>query len=194
MKKIFTSVAALAFTLIMALSSIGAYAKSNVATDYFVTTLSSRQDTVTVMVDVIRRSEITSGQFVVAYDPSVLELDWALYNDSLALDDINIEEDGIVSYAFVSDTPLKASERFVTLSFKAKNAYNGEKVTIATKVTDAYQNRVAMELPGAEEGTLTLKLPKPTSFWGRHEAANNARNSIYNALTRWFYNITGFFW
>lgn len=194
MKKIFTSVAALAFTLIMALSSIGAYAKSNVATDYFVTTISSRQDTVKVMVDVTKKSEITSGQFVVAYDPSVLELDWAVYNDSLSLDDINVDEDGVVSYAFVSDKPLKASERFVTLNFKAKNAYNGEKVTIATKVTDAYQNRKAMELREAEEGTITLKLPKPTSFWGRHEAANNVRNSIYDALSRFFCNITRFFW
>lgn len=194
MKNIFKSMAAIAFSLILAFGSMSSFAASKVANDYFKTEISSSQKTVTVTVDLAKKSSFTSGQFGVVYDPAQLEFQYAYYNDAMGLVDVNINEDGLVLYAWADECADNYSERLITITFKALNAYNGEKVTVLTDVVEGYQNFKALENGEDKSYSTTLRLPGSNSFWGRHDVWYDYRCNMQNAIDRIFWNLSHFFW
>lgn len=196
MRKLRTSMAAIAFLLILAFSSMSSFAapKAKTANDYFTTAISSSQKTVTVTVDLNQKSGFTSGQFGVCYDPEQLVFEYAYYNNAMGLVDVNINEDGLVLYAWADEKADNYSERLITITFTALNAYNGEKVSVMTDVVEGYQNFKALTNGEDKVYTTTLKLPNSNSFWGRHDSWNDYRCNIYNVFNRWFWGFSHFFW
>ena len=190
MKKITTSLAAIAFSLILALSSVSAYAAKNAkkSNDYFSTYISTAREYVTVDVDLASRSSLTSGQVVLFYDPDVMELQWGYDNSFFDLVDVNANYGkGAISFAWASDEAAFFSENLMTLTFKVKNAQNGQKVSVVTDVVEAYQNFTALENGEDKTTTATLRLP---SFGGRYYRWEDTRN----AINRFICSILRYFW
>ncbi len=137
----------------------------------FKTTMSSLGRYVTVSVSLNNKTNLTSGQVVVYYDPNVMELDWALNYGLLGLEDVNLDygndELGAVAFAFSSENELTRSDKAITLCFKVKKAVNKQKVTVLTDVTEAYNKDG--QLANAEEMTqtsTTLRVSMLESWFG----------------------------
>ena len=187
MKKITTSLAAIVLCLVLALSSMSAFAagKSN---DYFKTTITSVRDYVLVDVDLSRKSNLTSGQVVLFYDPEVMELQWGFDNSFFDLADVNANYgEGAISFVWASDEPAYYSEKLMTLTFKVKDAKNGQRVSVVTDVVEAYQNFEALENGEDKVSTTTLRIPKLGGFFSRWNGTGSQVNKFFASILRYFW-------
>ena len=190
MKKITTSLAAIVFSLVLALSSMNAYAAKSVkkSNDYFYTTVTTARDYVMVDVNLSSRSSLTSGQVVLFYDPEVMELEWGFENSFFDIVDVNANYgEGAISFVWASDEAAYFGENLMSLTFRVKNAQNGQKVSVVTDVVEAYQNFNALENGEDKTTTATLRMP---CFGGRYYRWNDARNEI----NRFICSILRYFW
>ena len=190
MKKITTSLAAIVFSVIIALSSVNAYAAKNVkkSNDYFYTTVTTARDYVMVDVNLSSRSSLTSGQVVLFYDPEVMELEWGYENSFFDIVDANANYgEGAISFVWASDEAAYFSENLMSLTFKVKNAKNGQKVSVVTDVVEAYQNFNALENGEDKTSSATLRLP---CYGGRYDRWYDARSEI----NRFICSILRYFW
>lgn len=197
MKKIVKRV--LALVLIVATLSIvlptTTYAYEKNANNYIYTTIDSYRDDVDVYVDLSSKSNFTSGQVVVYYDPEVLSLNYALQNTSLDMSDLNVSyTDNSVSFAWASDTADRWSETLMMLNFTAVNAYNGEKVSVLTDVVNAYQNFTA--LPTGEDVTTTetLSMPKRSSLLSWLFGLDDTCSEVERAIEKICVSVWNLFW
>ncbi|MBO4678421.1 MAG: hypothetical protein J5626_01985 [Lachnospiraceae bacterium] len=190
MKKFTTSLAAIALSLVLALSSMSAFAAGKTAksNDYFNTTMYAARDYVVVNVNLSRRSNLTSGQVVLFYDPEVMELQWGFENSFFEIADVNDDYGkGAVSFVWASDEAARYAENLMTLTFKVKDAKNGQKVSVVTDVVEAYQDFVALENGEDKTNTVTIRLPKFGGFFNRFNETGNDVNRFFCSILRYFW-------
>ena len=190
MKKFTTSLAAIALSLVLALSSMSAYAagKAKKSNDYFKTYVSTTREYVTVDIELDRRSSLTSGQVVLFYDPEVMDFQWGYDNSFFDIVDVNANYGkGAISFAWASDEAAYFSESLMSLTFKVKNAQNGQKVSFVTDVVEAYQNFEALENGEDKTSTATLRLPRIGGRYYRWEDTRNEINRFICSILRYFW-------
>ena len=190
MKEITTSLAAIALSLVLALSSMSAFAagKAKKSNDYFKTYVSTAREYVTVDIELDRRSDLTSGQVVLFYDPEVMDFQWGFDNSFFDIVDVNANYgNGAISFAWASDEAAYFSESLMSLTFKVKNAQNGQKVSFVTDVVEAYQNFEALENGEDKTSTATLKLPRIGGRYYRWEDTRNEINRFICSILRYFW-------
>ena len=190
MKRITTSLAAIAFCLVLALSSMSAFAAEKTAksNDYFNTTMVAARDYVVVNVDLSKKSGLTSGQVVLFYDPEVMEMQWGFETSFFDIADVNADYgEGAISFVWASDEPATYAENLMTLVFKVKDAKNGQKVSVVTDVVEAYQNFVALENGEDKTSTVTLRIPKHGGIFTRW-------NGSQSDVDKYFCNLLKYLW